>query len=164
MVEEKKTTHVNEFLCENGKLIKYIGNSTDVIIPDGISEIGFYVFSDNNRIESVTIPDTIKVIPTAAFCNCTRLKKVQLGRNVEKILPYAFGGCESLEEIRIPGSVKVLDRVVFKGCISLKRVQLEEGLTLSYVLLKIRKEDGSPCEKNGRKQKENTEKRLKNTN
>ena len=128
MVEEKKTTHVNEFLCENGKLIKYIGNSTDVIIPDGISEIGFYVFSDNNRIESVTIPDTIKVIPTAAFCNCTRLKKVQLGRNVEKILPYAFGGCESLEEIRIPGSVKVLDRVVFKGCISLKRVQLEEGL------------------------------------
>jgi hypothetical protein len=52
---------------------------TSVVIPEGVTEIGWSVFHGNKSLRSVTLPSTLKII--------------------EK---YAFAGCESLTSIKLP--------------------------------------------------------------
>lgn len=48
----------------NGKLV------TDLVIPDGVTSIGNYAFSDCDGLTSVTIPDSVTSIGYYAFSDC----------------------------------------------------------------------------------------------
>ena len=66
-------------------------------IPDGITDIGYGAFSNRNFTE-ITIPEGITFIDTYAFSDCYYLNKVHLPSTLERINEGAFDGCE-LEEI-----------------------------------------------------------------
>ena len=51
---------------------------TELIIPDGVSSIGNYAFSDNSSITSVNIPSSVKAVGTSAFSDCDNLEKVNI--------------------------------------------------------------------------------------
>ena len=83
---------------ENGVLVEYHGNAANVVIPDGVKEIGW-----------------------GAFCGCTSLKSITIPNSVTSIGDGAFCGCTSLTSITIPNSVTRIGTGVFKDCISLKK-------------------------------------------
>lgn len=73
------------FVIENGVLKKYRGNGGQVVIPDGVTEIGEYSFYKSNVITTVVVPDSVEVIGEYAFCSCTNLERINVPDCVKKI-------------------------------------------------------------------------------
>ncbi len=103
--------HNSDFIIEDGKLIKYTGNSKNVIIPDEVTVIGENAFSHKD-IKSVTMPSVVK-IERKAFFDCKYLKNVVFSSVLEEIEKDVFDYCTSLKSINIPKSVKCLGAPIF---------------------------------------------------
>ena len=63
----------SDFVIENGVLKKYNGPGGDVVIPDGVTEIGDRAFFRCGSLESVTIPDGVTHIGKRAFSRCPKV-------------------------------------------------------------------------------------------
>lgn len=72
---------------------------TDLVIPDGVTSIGSYVFKGGSGLTSVTIPNHITTIGESAFGSCWNLNSVTIGNSVENIGADAFDCCSGLTEI-----------------------------------------------------------------
>ena len=68
----------------NGQLV------TDLVIPDGVTNIGGYAFQDYTGLTSVTIPDSVTSIGIEAFSNCTNLTSVTFSNGVISVNETAF--------------------------------------------------------------------------
>ena len=108
---------------------KYRNSIKNVIISDGITDIGKYVFYQLSNLTSINIPEDVITIGSYAFSKCANLKNVNIPNSVTKIDSYAFNGCTSLTEIIIPESVTQVGASVFYGCKNLTSIVLPEGLT-----------------------------------
>ena len=62
-----------DFVIENGVLIKYVGHGGDVVIPEGVKEIGYSAFYNCKSLASVTIPDSVTEIGWRAFEGCKKI-------------------------------------------------------------------------------------------
>lgn len=70
---------------ENGVLTKCTGSANGtVIIPDGVTSIGYIAFYDCSSLTSVTIPDSVKSIGKWAFSGCSNLATVNYGGMTEQ--------------------------------------------------------------------------------
>ena len=49
------------FEIEEDILVRYNGEDENVIIPDGIREIGSKAFYENQKIQSVMLPDSVEI-------------------------------------------------------------------------------------------------------
>ena len=132
--------NTSDFMIENGVLRRYNGPGGDVVIPEGVTAIGNFAFSDCEGLTSVTIPDGVKEIGHFAFSNCKGLTSVTIPDGVREINSYAFSGCTSLAGVTIPNSVKEIGYYAFSGCTSLTSVEVapenqqfyvENGLVIS---------------------------------
>ena len=65
-----------DFEIIDGVLVKYHGNDSDVIIPEGVCEIGEFAFQENTNICSVVIGDGVTSIGLLAFHGCKRLSSL----------------------------------------------------------------------------------------
>jgi len=76
------TVNDNEFVIdENGVLTRYLGNSSVIVIPEGVKEIADNVFnsvSTGKSFTSVTLPSTIQTIGERAFQNENVLKTIYI--------------------------------------------------------------------------------------
>lgn len=101
-----------DFKVVAGKLVKYLGESADVVIPEGVRIIGEDVFKGTSII-SVEFSDTVEEIEHGAFEDCKRLEKVSNSSNVKSIGIDAFRNCGMLVEFDF-SSVKSLGRRAFE--------------------------------------------------
>ncbi|MBR3616703.1 MAG: leucine-rich repeat domain-containing protein [Bacteroidaceae bacterium] len=79
----------------NGELV------TELVIPDGVSEIKNYAFWVCSGLTSVTIPNSVTSIGNGAFEDCTGLTSVTIPNSVTSIGGWAFSGCSGLKEVHI---------------------------------------------------------------
>ncbi len=109
----------------------YINNelATNLIIPETVTEIKDYAFSDANSLTSVTIPNSVERIGYRAFLNCEGLASVTIGSSVIDIVNYAFSGCISMTSIDIPNSVTNIGDFAFSGCSGLLSVSIGISVT-----------------------------------
>lgn len=112
---------------------KYIGNDTDVVIPEEIDgkkvrKIGYGAFMNCTQITSVDIPDTVDTIDRFAFAGCTAIERASLPNGITNISDSMFSGCISLESIEFPETVIECGEEAFLGCSALKHVTFSEGL------------------------------------
>ena len=68
---------------------------TDLVIPDGVTEISEYAFYNFSGLISVTIPDSVTTIGGYAFGKCKNLENISVGANVNSVSSTAFNGCNS---------------------------------------------------------------------
>ncbi len=118
----------SDFIIENGVLTEYVGPGGDVAIPEGVTAIGEFAFS-NSSITAVTIPKNVKSIEWNAFMNCRNLKSVSLPKSDIKIGIGAFFGCRNLTDIVIPEGVTTMGSGAFSDCWNLKKIILPKTLT-----------------------------------
>ena len=81
---------MNDFVIENGVLIKYRGTQKNVVIPNSVTSIGNEAFSYCPNLQSISIPDSVTSIGSEAFSGCKNLRKVELPDSIQSI-PLMFG-------------------------------------------------------------------------
>jgi uncharacterized repeat protein (TIGR02543 family) len=104
----------------------YNTSINEVIMPDGIIKIPYFLFSATN-IDSIEIPASLKVIEAGAFWRSS-ISSLDLPSNLEGIGIGAFANCANLESIDIPGSVKIISAEAFTSCLKLASVNIQEGV------------------------------------
>ena len=95
---------LKDFVIEDGVLRKYVGPGGDVVIPDGVTDIGVEAFSTCENLTSITMSDSVKEIWKYAFYGCSSLLNVNLSKNLTVISERAFSCC-GISKITIPDNV-----------------------------------------------------------
>ena len=125
-----------EYKSVSGVLYNYAGTelicaprmvSGDIILPDGLKNIGDGAFNSCLAVESVLMPDTVEYIGDYAFAGCRNLKNVIWSENLKGLGEEAFANT-GLEEIVLPDKVESVGNQVFISCRQLQRVILPDSL------------------------------------
>lgn len=104
-------------------LISCPGQKQDIVIPDGVTIISDFAFSDCQNLRSVVLPDGLIEIGWYAFGWCPNLNNVVIPNSVVYINESAFHGCSSLSSIILPDNDNVVFGVdVFTECGSLPTI------------------------------------------
>ncbi len=114
------------------KIIEYVGEDVEVVIPSEINDkpvtvIGSLCFN-KKPVVSVTIPNSIETIENSAFYYAEELKSITIPNSVEIIDDRAFGWCNSLETVTIGNGVTNIPDFCFNHCISLKSIILPDTI------------------------------------
>lgn len=84
----------------------------ELIIPEGVREIGTGAFSDFIKLRSVLFPESMIYIQAGAFINCSSLDNINLPSGT-MVQMMAFRGCASLKNITI--NCSYLGEDIFEG-------------------------------------------------
>ena len=118
----------SDFQIVNGVLTKYTGPGGDVVVPEGVTSIGFQAFYNCSSLTNIVIPEGVTVIESSAFDGCYALTGVVIPKSVTSIESYAFRWCESLTSIVIPEGVTTIRDGAFDHCDNLTSVTLPSTL------------------------------------
>lgn len=86
----------NDFVIEDGVLVKYNGKESRVVIPEGVRVIGASAFYGNKTIKTIEICEGLEGIASRAFMN------------------------SSITEITLPASIKTVGESAFESCLCKK--------------------------------------------
>lgn len=74
--------------------------TTNLVVPDGVTEIKPYAFFGFSSLSSIIIPNCVTNIGAWAFSGCDHLTNITLGSGLQTIGKYAFGGCTQVVRIK----------------------------------------------------------------
>ncbi|MDY6438645.1 MAG: leucine-rich repeat domain-containing protein [Prevotella sp.] len=97
------------------------------VIPNSVTSIGDYAFSDCSSLTSITIPNSVTSIGSYAFDGCSGLTSFEIPNGVTSIGSYAFTGCSGLTSVTIPNSVTSIGGGAFSDLTS---IVVEKGNTM----------------------------------
>lgn len=128
------------FIGEGSRVDGYIGLGGDIVVPDGVTEIGAEAFKDNGSITSVLVPYTeMTAIGAGAFEGCSSLTSFKgdtgsmVGPEpdevyVDTIGANAFKNCINLTSI-VLNVVDTVADYAFSGCTGLTEITFCNGGT-----------------------------------
>lgn len=97
-------------------------NITSIVIEEGVTDIGDYVFFGCSSVTSVTIPNSVTSIGNAAFRNCSSLASITIPETVLTIGNLAFYSCPALTSITFPNSVTSIGNAALNYCSALEDI------------------------------------------
>ncbi|MFI3230062.1 MAG: leucine-rich repeat protein [bacterium] len=106
-----------------------VSDLTTVKIPNSVTTIGSWVFNNAHDLTSIQIPNSVTSIGYGLFANCSSLTNVVLPNSISTITDYLFYGCSSLASISIPDSITTIGNAVFYKCASLTSLEIPHGVT-----------------------------------
>ena len=97
-----------DFILSNNNILqKYLGNSKEVVVPDGITLIRKHAFREKNLVQRVILPASLEQIEERAFKDCTNLKEIIFSARPKECSGCAFCGCKSLTHSIIRGNILI---------------------------------------------------------
>ena len=87
---------------------------TSVFIPDTVTRIGDYAFSNCAKLGNVTMPASLKEIGFRSFNGCEHLIEITLPSTLQSIEGYAFYAT-SLTSLTMPASLNFIGTYAFSG-------------------------------------------------
>lgn len=151
LVREIHRQVLGNFRLSGSLLLKYLGNESRVVIPEGVVCIAEEAFAGNEAVERVILPDTVETIGAGAFrgClilqtinfparlkylgagafeNCVKLLRILLPDGLEKVEDQVFKHCRRLRELSFGKAVRSIGEQAFYGCVSLGKVDFPDSL------------------------------------
>lgn len=107
----------------------YYNSLTDLIIPEGVNNIGENAFSKGFYLESVQIANSVTEIGSGAFSNNDYLSSFKFGSGCKIIPPSILSGCYELEHLVIPEGVEEIGDQAFMSVNALLTIELPHSLT-----------------------------------
>lgn len=132
LAEQRTGVAVSEkeaFQMDGNTLMKYMGSSEVVYVPDSVRVIAKGAFEDNDYIKKVVLPSGLTTIEYNAFAECDNLLEIDIPDSVTKIGSAAFANCKSLCDVSIGKSVEDVGSGIFAGCSSLEDLDVSEKST-----------------------------------
>ena len=125
-------------LIETSTNTLFIGCS-NTTIPNSITSISGYAFSNCIGLRSIIIPNSVSTIDVLAFSDCINLQSVIIGDGLNEIPEACFDGCENLETVQFGSRVSLISWSAFRDCTKLSTIISEAsnpptllGLDYSY--------------------------------
>lgn len=118
-----------DFEIVDGVLVKYRGNDSDVVIPDGVTDIGEEAFAMCYSLETVKLPENLRTIGAKAFYGCEHLKEIEIPNGVSDMGEAAFQFCRELTTVRLPESLSIIPSEAFTYCYNLSQIEIPNGVT-----------------------------------
>ena len=114
-----------------------------VTIADSVTSIGDSAFNGCESLTTIRLPNSLTEIPAFVFSNCKSLTSITIPDGVTSIGDGAFSGCESLNNVIIPERVNSIGKYVFQSCSSLTSLtfqnsngwQVTEGAAIASSIL-----------------------------
>ena len=113
-------------LYMNGKEI------TELVIPDGVTNIANYVFYNCSSLTSVTISNSVKSIGSSAFSGCRSLTSITIPEGITQIEESTFYGCSKLKSVTLPKKLYMIKKQAFQGCSNLKSITIPDCVGYIY--------------------------------
>lgn len=88
---------------------------TDVVIGDGVSEIGGCAFRGFGKLARVSFGKGVKILGVSCFSECAGLTEVTLPEGLRVIGPKAFEKCVGIQKLWLPSTLKSIDFKAFYG-------------------------------------------------
>ena len=107
----------------------YQASLTNITVPNSVTSIGNFAFSNCTGLTSITIPDSIISIGNGAFGYCLGLTSITIPSGVTSIEDQTFLGCTNLMSITLQGNVTSIGNYAFSQCSSLTSITLPNTLT-----------------------------------
>ena len=101
--------------------------ATSIDIPEGVTIIPEYCFSQRSSLESITLPSTIKQIGKCAFYACSALTSIDIPEGVTIIPKGCFYKCTKLKSVALPTTIKKTSESAFGQCDKLKTISIPNG-------------------------------------
>lgn len=98
-------------------------------IPDSVTSIGAWAFSDCKGLTSLTIPNSVTSIGDCAFRYCWDLESITIPEGVTSIGFNTFYFCDKLTSITIPNGVTSIGKQAFYCCEGLTSITLPISVT-----------------------------------
>lgn len=122
ILKDGESEYIIEKSGYSGIIKAYLGNDTNLVVPDVVNgivptELGGNIFKNSN-IESIVLPDTVTTIGDNAFYN-TNLKSIT-ANGICNLNKRCFYGCEQLADINFPDLRYIGTEALF-GCKSLSQ-------------------------------------------
>ena len=105
-------------------LMKYVGDATEVNIPNGVTVIYGKAFTDCNAITSVKMPKSVKTVQDNAFDSCTNLASVEMADGIESIGKNVFINCKNLTKVKLPSTLIEIPESIFENCAKLEKIDI----------------------------------------
>ena len=158
-----------QFEPATGTISKYIGTSTDVVIPEsidgipvrvlgknalaktgltsiifneGLEVIGEGALSGNATLKTAIFPSSLRRIEKGAFI-LAGFETVTLNEGLEYLGASAFSNNKHLTSINLPSSLKQIDNLVFQNDIALSG-EFQFGRNLGHVGHRVFQKTGTP--------------------
>ena len=146
-------------ISSDGTLISCCSEDTHIHIPNSVTQIGDFAFSECDALQTIHIPNSVTYIGINPFLSCPRLRltadssyfkvingllissdgtlisccsedtHIHIPNSVTQIGDEAFCGCYSLRSIHIPNSVTHIGDHAFSGCSSLQSINIPNSVT-----------------------------------
>ena len=139
LIEEENFTLllgcINSVIPQDDTLVTTIGNNAfqhskiqNLVIPQNISTIQNYAFSNCSSLTRLTIGSGVQTIGNNAFDNCTALESLIIPNNVQTIGNSAFSYCRALESLTIGSGIQTLGNNAFDHCTALESLTIGSGV------------------------------------
>ena len=112
---------------------------TSITIPNSVTSIGEFAFSNCTSLTSITVEKGNSKYDSRDNCNAiietntnkliAGCKNTTISNSVTSIGNYAFYGCSGLTSITIPNSVTSIGESAFKSCSSLTSITIPNSVT-----------------------------------
>ena len=124
----------NRCLIVNGVLTAFApAGLTSYIIPNNVTSIGDFAFSNCTKLTSVTIPNGVTSIGNQAFGYCSGLTSVTIPDSVTSIGIFAFYLCSKLAEVYCkPTTPPTLESYVFYQNASDRKIYVPSASVNAY--------------------------------
>ena len=97
---------------------------TEIVVGEGITELGENAFAEQLSVTSVTLPSTLTALSDSCFKDCPKLRTVSGGTGLTSIKGNAFKYCTVLESIELSGKLTEVGWCAFD--------QLQKPLTVRF--------------------------------
>ena len=101
--------------------------ASKIVIPYGVTTIGFTAFSNCEKLTEVVFPSTVTKIEAASFQSCN-FKKIVIPGSIKTIEGGVFVGCDNLTEVILQNGVLTIENGAFQ-CDNLKKVKIPSSVT-----------------------------------
>lgn len=128
-VAQYANVSVNVPDASKADIVKMVERTSSInSLPDEITQVGNYAFSNYTALALTTLPSGITVIGQYSFRNCSNIALTALPAALTTVDVQAFYGCKSLAIATMPHTVTSIGERAFYGCTGLTSLRFTNKL------------------------------------